>query len=300
MSTASLNSQSMPNNIVATCPACQTRYKIKVSMSGRKAKCGKCQTRMRIPTLRAKVQEAVSQTTQRARSAVSSGRSVVKSDVRRQVAATTLASTKTAGIGMLMNAWASAIMLATVGTAIGTFFTSPEALLTYQNYFLGALCVGALMGLIGLLTCGAAPSESRSRSYIMSAIFLTLLNVGITGYVVVCGYNGMELIVSQQVVNIATMSLSLLAFYCFMIFAAKIARYIGRTELSAMARGVIWFQTLIVSVCGGLIALANTEATAGNETLLRAIAVGILAAAAINQIIMIVLQFQLGSALRKN
>ena len=299
MSTASLTSQSMPNRIVATCPACQTRYKIKVTMSGRKAKCGKCQTRMRIPTLRAKLHEAVSKTAQRAAATVLPNRNASASR-STAVRSNTLACTKTAGVGILMCAWSALIILGTAAAAAGTFFTVPDALVTYQYYFAGAFGGGALMGLIGLMVCGGAPSESRSRFYIMSAIALTLLNILVNGYVFSCSYYGVALIVPMLAIQVTTASLSLLSFYCFMIFAAKIARYIGRTELSATARGVIWFQTLIVAVSGGLMALANTQATAGNTSLLQGIALGIIGAVVVNQIILIVLQFQLGSALRKS
>lgn len=279
MSTVTVGSSSA-NKLVATCPACNTRYKIKPYMSGKRARCGTCQTKMRIPTLRAKLNE-------------------VASTAKRKIFAA-IPGMRGTGMGLLLSAWGTIIMMSAVAAAVTLGFVAPMQLADLKLALGCGLLGGALLAVIGMFVCACVPRQSGAKGWIVSAIVVTIANLAISGYTVYCAFERIAPMVDATIIQYITMGLGVIVFFAFMMFMKKTSDFTGRPELAGTARGIMWFQALIISAVIGMISLSLTLSP-GESTvmLLQGIGWAVLIAALINQTIMIVLEFQLGSHLRR-
>ncbi|MGI9515465.1 MAG: hypothetical protein ACR2NP_00335 [Pirellulaceae bacterium] len=282
MSTVTVGSSSA-NKLVATCPACNTRYKIKPFMSGKRARCGKCQTKMRIPTLRAKLNE-------------------VTSTAKRKIVAA-IPGMRGTGMGLLLGAWGTIIMLVAIVAAVTALIMSNYLPVPFEYLRLAigiSLLGGALMTIVGMFGCACVPKQSGARGWISSAIIFTIANMAIVGYTVYCAIERMAPVIDPMIIQYITMGLGVMVFFSFMMFMKKTSDFTARPELTGTAKGIMWFQALIIAVVIGMISLSVTLSPgASTALLLQVIGWGVLIAALINQVIMIVLEFQLGSHLRR-
>jgi len=263
---------------------------------------------MRIPTLRAKINEAASSARRRIVSAMpsmsmASAAAIPANQASNQSAGerwTTIGSTRGAGVGLLLCAWSAILVMSIIGGAIALAQLQPQLFMQYR-YFLGGGLIGAtLLGLAGMMTCGSIPKETRARGWIRMAIVLTILNLAVAGGLIYCAIQRISLQVPELAINGVVAGLGLLTFLSIMFFMKNAARSTGRPELAATARGIIWFQLVISSVSIGMVALAQTmPATESLATLIQVLGWCVLGAVVINQVVLLVLQFQLGSHLRR-
>ena len=130
----------MPKDFVTTghfpCIACNTRFKIKPYMSGKRARCGKCQTKLRIPTLRTKLNEVAGTT-------------------KRKIVAA-IPGMRGTGMGLLLGAWGTIIMLVAIVVAVTalTISTCLPVPFEHWRWAIGiSLLGGALMTVVGMFVC---------------------------------------------------------------------------------------------------------------------------------------------------
>ena len=110
---------------------------------------------------------------------------------------------------------------------------------------LGALVlVGAIVYLVGMAFCIAAPSESGAKGLAIAAISLYVFAFAVAFIGGLFGDNFLAAQVVQVVSNLA----SIASYVCFLIFMRKFALYIGRHDVAGRA-----IRTLIVG--GGSITL---------------------------------------------
>ena len=278
MSSISISS-AKPQKLVATCPSCNTRYKIKANMSGRKAKCSKCQARMRIPTLRAKLNE--------------SDRVVQSNRASNSKLVSSVPGIKPTGNGILMVAWGVIISGLAASAAIGSQFLAIEELSKAYLWLQVAAGTGMLFLLTGLVLTCFVPRQTKAKGWAVSALVFGVGILGLGVYQALCSYDYATLIVESDYLNYAAMGLMFVMFFAYMFFIKNTAKASGRPELAATARGIMWIQLLAYSVLGGTIALASQ----GSSDLIKLLTISIVAAFAINCVINLVLHFQLGSHL---
>lgn len=176
---------------------------------------------------------------------------------------------------LLIVATAALTAMAAIATRIlGGGVAAPGVALAGRLLVPASALVGVSMMLIGQCFCLTVPAEAKAKVFVAIAVGLQAINLasGVVVGILTASYRDFPGATPHALLppmQLATPIFGLIAFFCFLAFIRRVARYIGRDDQAQFAMKVVaTFVTLFflwVLLFGGILAMEISRETQGTN-----------------------------------
>ncbi|MGI9516951.1 MAG: hypothetical protein ACR2NP_07905 [Pirellulaceae bacterium] len=267
------------------CPNCQKAWNVRPEMAGKKARCGKCQNVLRIPAaLFAQVIGRESRIP-----------AVSPSATKKASAKTNIPGLRLTGFALLIQAWGLLALTITMITVTALAFVSPETVMAHQMVFNVISWATAGIVLAGFLMSAFVPKSTETRSLVVTSIVCWVMQIALSvaTWYVMDQYGGPEMgIIMLMAGSVVFMWACALVY---VVFLRALARFMGRSDIAAMARTLLIVEWL---VCGLMVAFFALGLL-GVEKIVSVILALVLGfSGLVALVLLLIVLFKLGGALR--